>query len=117
MLDSFRKASQSWFIKILFGMLILSFSVWGIGDVIRMRAESTPAIVVGSQEIPAGEVAEEFRRDTEQLAQAFGGKLSPDQARQLGLLQRPSSSWSAAPCSTRRPNSSSWASTTRPCAG
>ncbi len=88
MLDSFRKASQSWFIKILFGMLILSFSVWGIGDVIRMRAESTPAIVVGSQEITATEVAEEFRRDTEQLSQAFGGKLTTEQARQLGLLQR-----------------------------
>lgn len=88
MLDAFRKASQTWFIKILFAMLILSFGVWGIGDVIRMRAESTPAIVVGDQQISANQVTDEFRREVEQLAPAFGGKLTRDQARQLGLLQR-----------------------------
>ncbi len=88
MLDAFRKASQSWYIKILFGLLILSFGVWGIGDVIRMRVAATPAIVVGRQNISATEVVDEFRRDVERLSAAFGGKLSIDQARQLGLLQR-----------------------------
>lgn len=88
MLDSFRKASQSWFIKILFALLILSFGVWGIGDVVRERAELQPAITVGSQSISATEVADEFRRDTERLSSVFGGKLSPEQARQFGLLQR-----------------------------
>ena len=88
MLDSFRKASQSWFIKILFGLLILSFGVWGIGDVVRDRAESKPAITVGKQTISASEVAEEFQRDTEKLSSMFGGKLTREQARQFGLLQR-----------------------------
>lgn len=88
MLDSFRKASQSWFIKILFALLILSFGVWGIGDVVRERAELQPAITVGKQSIPATEVADEFRRDTERLASVFGGKLTSEQARQFGLLQR-----------------------------
>ncbi len=88
MLDAFRKASQSWFIKILFGLLILSFGVWGIGDVVRMRAESTPAITVGKQDISASEVVEEFRRDVERLSAMFGGKLSVDQARQMGLMSR-----------------------------
>jgi peptidyl-prolyl cis-trans isomerase D len=88
MLDSFRKASQSWFIKILFGLLILSFGVWGIGDVVRDRAELKPAITVGKQAISAAEVAEEFRRDTKKLSSMFGGKLTREQARQFGLLQR-----------------------------
>lgn len=88
MLDSFRKASQSWYIKLLFVLLILSFGVWGIGDVIRTQADQQPAISVGKEKISAPDVAEEFRRDTERLATMFGGKLSADQARQLGLLQR-----------------------------
>ncbi|MTJ84065.1 MAG: parvulin peptidyl-prolyl isomerase [Telmatospirillum sp.] len=88
MLDSFRKASQSWFIKILFGLLILSFGVWGIGDVVRERAETKPAITVGKQSITANEVAEQFRRDTERLSAMFGGRLTTEQARQFGLLQR-----------------------------
>lgn len=88
MLESFRKASQSWFIKILFALLILSFGVWGIGDVVRERAELQPAITVGKQTIPANEVADEFRRDTERLSSMFGGKLTTEQARQFGLLQR-----------------------------
>ncbi|WP_158240502.1 SurA N-terminal domain-containing protein [Telmatospirillum siberiense] len=88
MLDSFRKASQSWFIKILFALLILSFGIWGIGDVVRERADQQPAITVGKQTIPAAEVAEEFRRDTERLSSVFGGKLTSEQARQFGLLQR-----------------------------
>lgn len=88
MLDAFRRASQTWVIKILFGILVLAFGTWGIGDVIRIRAEQTPAIVVGNQNIPGSEIAEVFHRDVEQLAPAFGGKLSIDQARQIGLLQR-----------------------------
>ena len=88
MLDTFRNASQSWFIKILFGLLIISFGVWGIGDVVRERAELKPAITVGKQSISAVEVAEEFRHDTERLSAMFGGKLTRDQARQFGLLQR-----------------------------
>ena len=86
--NSFRKASKSWFIKILFGILIVSFSVWGIGDVIRQRAEMQPAIVIGKEQITASQVVDEFRRDTERLSAAFGGKLTTEQARQFGLLQR-----------------------------
>lgn len=88
MLDAFRRASQTWFIKILFAILVLAFSSWGIGDVIRIRAEQTPAIVVGNENITGTEVSDIFRRDVEQLAPAFGGKLSLEQAKQIGLLQR-----------------------------
>jgi len=88
MLDAFRRHSRSWPIKILFVFLIASFGIWGIGDVVRQRAASQPAIVVGKQEVSAQEVVEEFRRDTERLQAMFGGKISMEQARQFGLLQR-----------------------------
>jgi peptidyl-prolyl cis-trans isomerase D len=88
MLDSFRKASKSWPIKIMFVFLIASFGIWGIGDVVRQRAASQPAIVVGKQEVSAREVVDEFRRDTERVQAMFGGKITMQQARQFGLLQR-----------------------------
>ena len=88
MLESFRNASQSWFIKILFGFLIVSFGVWGVGDVIRQRVASTPAISVGDQTFSGEEVAERFRRDVDRMSAMFGSKLTLEQARQFGLLQR-----------------------------
>ena len=88
MLDSFRSASQSWFIKILFAFLILSFVGWGVGDVIRQRVESTPAITVGDKEFTAPEVANRFRRDVDRMGSMFGSKLTVEQAMQFGLLQQ-----------------------------
>ena len=88
MFDIFRKANDTWIVKILFAFLILSFGIWGIGDVIRQNISSTPAIVVGSRDFSAQEVADRFRRDVERMSSMFGNKLTPEQARQFGLLQR-----------------------------
>jgi len=88
MFDTFRKANDTWIVKILFAFLILSFGIWGIGDVVRQRITSTPAITVGDRDFTPEEVADRFRRDVERMSQMFGNKLTPDQARQIGLLPR-----------------------------
>jgi peptidyl-prolyl cis-trans isomerase D len=88
MLDAFRSASQTWIIKVLFAFLILSFGIWGVGDVIRQRVESTPAITVGDQQFSAPQVADRFRRDVDRMSQQFGTKLSIEQALQFGLLNQ-----------------------------
>jgi peptidyl-prolyl cis-trans isomerase D len=88
MFDTFRKASDTWIVKILFAILILSFGIWGIGDVVRQRITSTPAITVGDRDFTAEEVADRFRRDVDRMSQMFGNKLTPEQARQIGLLPR-----------------------------
>src|SRR5208282_863666 len=84
MLDTFRKHSQHWIIKILFVLLILSFGIWGIGDVVRLRAASQPAITVGHAEISPRQVSEEFRRQAEQLVNMSKGKITLEQIRQMG---------------------------------
>ncbi|MBI2240701.1 MAG: SurA N-terminal domain-containing protein [Magnetospirillum gryphiswaldense] len=89
MLDSFRNASKSWVIKLLFGLLIVSFLAWGVGDMIRGGLFGRgPAIEVGSREISAAEVMSEFKRDMDALQPQFGGKLTTADARRLGLLDR-----------------------------
>ncbi len=86
MLDTFRRHSQHWIIKILFALLILSFGVWGIGDVIRLRVASQPAITVGKMEVPARAVVDDFRRQADRLITMSRGKITLEQARQMGIL-------------------------------
>ncbi|OIQ85591.1 peptidyl-prolyl cis-trans isomerase D [mine drainage metagenome] len=86
MLDTFRRHSQHWIIKILFALLILSFGVWGIGDVIRLRVASQPAITVGTMEVPARAVVDDFRRQADRLITMSRGKITLEQAREMGIL-------------------------------
>ena len=88
MLDVFRKASQSWVAKVLFALLVLSFSAWGVGDFVRSTAERTPAIVVGGIEVAPDQVMVEYKRELEQLQRRLGGQLTDEQARRIGLMDR-----------------------------
>ena len=88
MLDTLRKGSQTWVAKILFGLLMLTFVGWGIGDVIRQRVDSKPAITVGDIKIAAPQVADDFRRDAERMQQMAGGKISIEQLRQMGFMEQ-----------------------------
>ncbi|MDO8606404.1 MAG: SurA N-terminal domain-containing protein [Phaeospirillum sp.] len=88
MLDVFRKASKSWIIKILFALLALSFVAWGAGDVVRGGISRGPAIEVGKTSVTTPEVMAEFKREVERLQPLFGGKLTPEDARKMGMLDR-----------------------------
>lgn len=87
MLDVFRKASKTWVVKLLFALLALSFIAWGVGDVIRGGGRG-PAIEVGKTSISAAEVTNEFKREVDRLQPLFGGKLTTEEARKLGILDR-----------------------------
>lgn len=89
MLDTFRKASKSWFVKLLFALLVLSFLAWGVGDVIRGGLFGHgPAIEVGKVQVAAPEVYAEFKREVERMNPMFGGKLTSEDARKLGFMDR-----------------------------
>lgn len=86
MLDSLRKSAGSWVAKILFGLLILSFGVWGIGDVVRSGASGGAAIAVGDIEVGPGYVRSQFERQVDQLRRVLGPEFTMEQARSMGLL-------------------------------
>jgi len=89
MLDSFRQASKTWVVKLLFALLALSFVAWGVGDVVRGGLFGRgPAIEVGSVQVTAAEVNAEFKREVGRLQPLFGGKLTSEEARRMGLLDR-----------------------------
>lgn len=86
MLATLRNSAGSWVAKILFGLLILSFGVWGIGDMVTSGASRKPAITVGDIEISAEAVVTQYNRQVDQLRQQSGGAITAELARSMGLV-------------------------------
>jgi len=87
MLQFIRTFAGSWVVKILFVLLILSFGIWGIGDVFRSSVPTSVA-EVGKVEIGRDALDQEFRRQMERLRPMLGGNLTAEQAKQFGLLDQ-----------------------------
>lgn len=87
MLEFIRKRSASILIKVLFGLLILSFLTWGIGDFVRGRATDRTVADVGGVEISPDQLNREYLREINRMEQLFGTRLDRDQARALGLVE------------------------------
>ena len=88
MLDSLRKHATGWVAKVLFGILVVSFAIWGIGDIFRApHGGSTLAEVAGTQ-ITMQEVNTEFDGRLRQMQQQYGNNIDRRAAVSLGLLQQ-----------------------------
>ena len=84
MLTSLRKGAASWLAKILFGLLILSFAAWGVGDYLSPEVQDAVA-TVGESEIGAEEFRREYSRQLNDWRRRLGGNVTPEMAAQLGL--------------------------------
>lgn len=84
MLDKMREGAKGWMAKVLLGLLVLSFGIWGIADVFTFRPNSALA-TVGDQEISGVDFAEAYRRWLQNYQQQTGQTITPEQARVLGL--------------------------------
>ena len=88
MLTFIRQHTQSFVVKILAGLLIASFAVWGVGDMFTLATSSSTAIFeVGGVEVEPYEVEVEVRREVNRLAPLFGGKFGVEQAKALGIVE------------------------------
>jgi peptidyl-prolyl cis-trans isomerase D len=88
MLNVLRQKAGSWVVKVLLLLLVVSFAIWGIGDVF-FRGGKNPAVAsVGGWEISASELAENFNRALNNLQQRLGGNIDRQQAIRLGLMQQ-----------------------------
>jgi peptidyl-prolyl cis-trans isomerase D len=87
MLQAIRSKAGSLVVKILFGLLIVSFGVWGIGDIFRERsAAETTVASVGDMKIQADELQLAVRREMDRMNRMMGGNFSTEQAKQIGLI-------------------------------
>jgi peptidyl-prolyl cis-trans isomerase D len=88
MLTGLRKAGQSVVGRIiataLFGILIVSFAIWGIGDIFRATPQNVVA-KVGDTEITVDQFRTAFNGEVARLNRQFGGRLTTEMARNLGF--------------------------------
>jgi peptidyl-prolyl cis-trans isomerase D len=88
MLQAIRSKAGSFIVKLLFGLLILTFGIWGIGDIFRNRGTDTVVATVGDESIRADELQTALRRALDQLRTRFGSSIDLQQAKQFGLVDQ-----------------------------
>src|SRR5881398_2070766 len=88
MLRGLRKASSNWLGKAVMaavvGFLVISFAIWGIGDIFRGFGRSTVA-KIGHTEITVEQFRTLYNDRLQQYSRQLGGPISADQARATGL--------------------------------
>lgn len=87
MLDSMRRGVSNIFTKFLLALLVVAFAVWGIGDVVRRSSQGALA-TVGKTEITSDEFRQAYQDETQSIARRLGRKLTPEQAKILGVESR-----------------------------
>ncbi|MEM7169503.1 MAG: peptidyl-prolyl cis-trans isomerase [Pseudomonadota bacterium] len=73
---------------ILFGLLILSFAIWGIGDIFREGGHGQAVATVGDVEIPSHRFSRTLNAEISRMSQQFGTALTPEQAQAFGIVQQ-----------------------------
>jgi peptidyl-prolyl cis-trans isomerase D len=97
--NRFRKIASYIVGAILMGMLIISFGLWGIGDMLRTGGHSNEVAHVGGTHIPVygwlggtsvsiEEVRDRFNRQLDQIQRQTGQRPEPEQALRYGLHLR-----------------------------
>ncbi|MCC8427540.1 peptidyl-prolyl cis-trans isomerase [Reyranella aquatilis] len=98
-MNQFRKYARYVILFILFGMLIVSFGLWGVGDMLKVVGRSSEVAHVGGTKIPlygwvggapvyATEVREQFNRQLEAIQRQTGQRPEQEQALRYGLHVR-----------------------------
>jgi peptidyl-prolyl cis-trans isomerase D len=97
--NQFRKFARFFVMFILFGMLIVSFGFWGIGDMLSMNRGTVEVAHVGGFHIPlygyvggtsvtVEELRNNFNRQLEAIQQQTGQRPDTEQAVRFGLNMR-----------------------------
>lgn len=63
MLTALRRYLETWPVRIFFGIMVLSFVVWGVGDVVRQVGTRTYVAKVGGQTIEPAQFQDSFQRN------------------------------------------------------
>ena len=86
MLATFRRSLNTWPARLFFMLLVASFGLWGVADVIRNLGRDNAAASVGGRKIELPELQEAFRTELAQAQRSMGGaEISPDLRRMLAL--------------------------------
>jgi len=88
MLRGIHKASSTWLGKgimaVIMGGLIVSFAIWGIGDIFRGFGANSVA-KIGGTEISINDFRQYYTDQLQRVSRQVGRPITPDQARAAGI--------------------------------
>jgi peptidyl-prolyl cis-trans isomerase D len=85
LLETFRSRMGKVLFIVLMSLLIISFALWGIGDMLVGKTNHKTVATIGNVEISQDSFDREFKQETNRLRRIFGNSFNRDQARALGL--------------------------------
>ena len=92
MLRNINKASSTWLGKAIMasvmGFLVISFAIWGIGDIFRGGFGQNSVASVGSTDISIEQFRQYYNDQLQRLSREARRVITPDQARAMGLGPR-----------------------------
>jgi len=88
MLQQMRDLSKSWVFKGLLVLLVVSFGIWGIGDMFRGNPLQRTVAKVGKIAITVQALEREFQAGLPEARRVFGPNLTVPEARRIGVLDR-----------------------------
>ena len=88
MLNSLNSFIKGFAAKILLVLLILSFAVWGIGDMVRGPGPNKELVKVGNSTISIGEFSRNLEREKENIQRALGKNYTPEILKSLQIPQQ-----------------------------
>lgn len=78
MLTALRRLAGTWVARLLFIVLVFSFAVWGIGDVVRNFNQDTAVATVDGDKIELPEAQIAARREMTRIARQLGNRFEAD---------------------------------------
>lgn len=85
MLDSLRNVAQTWVVKVLLGLLVVSFAGWGVSNTILGAIGGNAAMQAGGSEVSPVDYRLAYDRQLAALSQRFGQRLTREQADAIGI--------------------------------
>lgn len=87
MISAFRKFAKSWVAALLIGLLIISFAVFGMSDILQGQF-STSVVTAGGRSVDAQDFRREYDQWREGAEQQVGQAITPQMAAENGIIGR-----------------------------
>jgi peptidyl-prolyl cis-trans isomerase D len=88
MLQTMRKLAHSWVFKGLMMFLVLSFGIWGIGDIFRGNPLQRTVAKTGNASITVQQLSQSFQQGMQRARSMFGPEFTVQQALQNGIYEQ-----------------------------
>lgn len=85
MLVEFRQNARKFGSKLLMGLLIITFAIWGVGDMLRQSNDNVSVATVGGRSVSLQEYKRDVYRETEKLRQNFGKEFTPEMVKAFDI--------------------------------